>query len=350
MSASRRLKDSLPRAGCLLLGVCLGVWSGVASALTVSGLAFHSMPWQVSLPTLPEGLTAADLQAQLQDQLDAVNDRLSSWQPETELMRLNRAPAGICLPTSTALRRELSVALAISQASHGAYDPTVAPLVALWGFGPVAVAPYLPSRAALAAARAQVGWRYVTIDDAAGCVCKHRSLTLDLASLGEGAGVDALAAYLATRGITNYLAGIAGTLRAEGHPAPGRCWQVALEQPDGRALPEQRLSLCTAASVSTSGNYRNYRLIAGHRYAHTLDARTGWPVRHRGVSVSVVAAGRDATTTDAWTTALNVLGPQAGMALARREGLAARFLQRNRAAGGWSVLATPSFSDTLAAP
>lgn len=350
-SASSRLKDSLPRAGCLLLGLIgLGLWTSAvrAAPLTVSGLAFHSMPWQVTVATLPATLTPAQLQSRLQASLDAVNDRLSLWQPDSELARLNAAAVGVCVPVSPALGHELRIALDISARTGGAYDPTVAPLVNLWGFGPDVKADRLPAARDIAVARARVGWRQVELDESAGCVRKLEPRALDLASLGEGAGVDALVASLTDMGLQDFVAGIAGTLSARGRPGADGCWQVALERPDGSGRAERKLALCDDAVVSTSGNYRNYRILGGHRYAHTLDARTGMPVSHDGLSVSVMASDQDATTVDAWTTALNVLGPDAGLSLARKERLAARFLVRT--GKGWIARESPAFRLGLSRP
>lgn len=317
-------------AAVLCLMLLAGCREPVTPAVKVSGVAFHSMRWQAQVAQLPPGMTAEVLQSRLQQQLDAVNGTLSTYQPDTELMRLNRAPQGSWLSVSPLLARCLQRALAVSAATDGAYDITVGPLVNLWGFGAEARPRQVPSDAAIAQARALTGWRELSLSPAADKVFKHRAVILDLSSLGEGAGVDALADALMSMGVKDYLIGVAGSLRSQGLRPDGKSWRLAIEQPDGSGRPLQVLSLPEQAAISTSGSYRNYFEANGVRYSHTIDPKTGRPISHRGVSVTVVSPdGRDDTLADAWATALNVLGPEKGLALAESRGLAAYFIEHH---------------------
>lgn len=307
--------------------------TNVMTTVSVSGLAYNSLPWQVRVSQLPENLTAADLQARLQARLDEVNDVLSTYQPDTELMRLNRAPIGRWLPISPMLLHALNQALRVSAATEGAYDVTVGPLVNLWGFGPEAVPFKVPRRAAIATARAQVGWHRLELDDEHHLLRKQQAVILDMSSVGEGVGADELAAVLHELGIQHYLIAVAGTIRSTGQQANAQPWRVAVEQPNGSSLPALGLPLVSRealadVAVSTSGSYRNYYERHGVRYSHTIDPATGAPIRHHGVSVTVIAtAGEGATWADAWATALNVLGPRKGLALAESLHIAAYFIE-----------------------
>lgn len=295
--------------------------------IIVSGVAFHSMRWQVQVAELPPGMTAVTLQQHLQDRLDAVNAVFSTYQTSTELMQLNAAPTQVWHSVSLSLGRALRRALAVSEATQGGYDVTVAPLVNLWGFGPGAKPRRVPSDVEIAEARAQVGWQFVKLSANADHVLKARAVFMDLSSLGEGAGVDDLAAALETLGIQDYLVGVAGSLRTRGHRPDGQAWRLAIEQPDGSGRPLQVLNLASGGAISTSGSYRNYFEENGIRYSHTIDPASGRPIQHRGVSVTVVSPDpRDDTLADAWATALNVLGPEKGLALAEARGLAAFFI------------------------
>ncbi|MES3041305.1 MAG: FAD:protein FMN transferase [Pseudomonadota bacterium] len=294
-------------------------------ATRVSGLAFFSIPWQVQVADLPAAITREQLQQRLQDRLDAANAVLSTYQPDTEVMRFNRQPPGGWVEISSLLSRGIARAQSVSRETQGAYDITVAPLVNLWGFGLEARPERVPTAAAIAKARKQVGWQHLHVKDSA--LYKDRELTLDLSSIGEGLAVDELAAELQHMGVRNALIAVAGTLRSIGTGANHQPWPVAIERPDGSGGAEAILTLADGV-VSTSGSYRNYFERDGVRYSHTIDPATGRPITHKGVSVTVVLpGGQDSALADAWATAFNVLGPERGLALATRKGMAVCYLE-----------------------
>ena len=144
----------------------------------------------------------------------------------------------------------------------------------------------------------------------------------------------------------NSVVEVGGELRARGMKNNGQVWRVAIERPSDEIRTLHRVLALRDASMATSGDYRNYYESDGKRVSHTIDPRTGHPIDHTLASVSVVHPS--ATWADAWATALNVLGPQAGYALAIREGLAVHFILRS-APGGFEVLSTPPFAALLAA-
>lgn len=299
--------------------------------VTLGGIAFYSMAWQVKLRELPSGVTATALQAELQTELDAINRALSTYQPDTELMRFNASPVGTPVGVSPILLQALQPALAVSAATDGRYDVTIGPLVNLWGFGAQGRPERVPDAAAIAAARARVGWQHLQLDAATRELTRQRDLFVDLSSVGEGVAVDRLVAVLERRGVQDYLVGVAGTLRTRGLRPDGQSWQLAVEQPDGSGRVARRLNLPEGGAISTSGSYRNYFEQDGVRYSHTIDPRSGRPISHHGVSVTVMLApGKAVATADAWATALNVLGPQDGLVLANRLNLAALFIAREQ--------------------
>ncbi len=303
------------------------------------GLAYFSLPWQASVRQ-PSGMSPEALQADLQDALDRVNRSLSTYQDDSELMRFNRAALNREIPASPVLWRSLQVAAEVSAASGGVYDVTVGPLVNLWGFGPTSVPAHIPANADIDAARSRVDWRGIALADR-NMLIRRKDVTADLSSLGEGAGVDALSERLWKQGVRDYLVSVAGTLRIAGRKPDGTLWAVAIERPDGSGQPWRILHLQGQIAVSTSGSYRNTRVIDGMTFSHTLDPRTGRPVTHAGISVTVVMPDSSATRADAWATALNALGPDAGYALAERRHLAACFLVRTPS--GFSPRFTSAF-------
>jgi len=200
--------------------------------------------------------------------------------------------------------------------SGGAFDPTIGRLVDLRGFGPVA-APAPPDAGAVDAAMTASGWRRLAFSAGDRRLYQPGGVSLDLSGIAKGFAVDAVADVLARVGVVHCLVEIGGELAGRGVRPDGQPWWVDLETPPGVALPPLRIALHGIA-VATSGDYR--------RGDHTLDPRTGRSIGNNVVSASVIAA--DALTADAWATALTVLGPVAGMALAAAEGIAARIVTR----------------------
>ena len=178
------------------------------------------------------------------------------------------------------------------------------------------------------------------IDRQAGALRKRApGLRLDLSGIAKGYGVDEVARVLERHGIRRYLVEIGGEIRSAGRNLADRPWRVGVELPDtdGR-IAASHVQIETGA-VATSGDYRNFVTVDGRRYAHVIDPRTGWPAAHALASVTVVA--ENCADADAWATALLVLGPEQGMAVARGQGLAALFLLRT--ADGYRETATESF-------
>jgi len=314
---------------CVLLTSLLFAGCSVSeppkAPVAVQGIAFYNMPWTVKVSSLPAGTSAQALQADLQRVLDDANRVLSTYQPDTELMRFNAAPVGQWVEVSPMLSGTVQTAVMVSALSDGAYDVTVGPLVDLWGFGPKAVPERIPDAEQLAAVRKRVGWQHIGVDPARPALMRKADIQLDLSSVGEGMAVDALVAMLKTRGIGDYMVSVAGCTRVAGVKPDGSRWVIAIERPDGSGRPQQVLAL-TEQAISTSGSYRNYHEVDGKRYSHTIDPSTGAPITHRGVSVSVVDPDGNTTRADALATALNVLGPDKGLALAERENIAAWFM------------------------
>jgi thiamine biosynthesis lipoprotein len=152
------------------------------------------------------------------------------------------------------------------------------------------------------------------------------SLEIDLDGIAPGIAVDRIATRLEALGIRDYLVEIGGEVRARGRSAAGRPWRVAVEAPlEGRRQAHAVVEI-DGIGVSTSGDYRDFRVVAGRRISHTIDPRTAAPVTHGLASVTVLH--RSAAAADAWATALMVLGPDEGMVVARRQDLAALFLMR----------------------
>ncbi|HST43732.1 MAG TPA: FAD:protein FMN transferase [Luteimonas sp.] len=278
--------------------------------------------WRVDL--LAAGAALHALHAAVQAELDAVVAEMSDWDPRSDVSRYGRAAAGSWRVLPEACFTVLQQALAVAEASDGAFDPTIAPLVEAWGFGARGDGGRVPSAAVLASARSRVGWRRVVLDAASRGVLQPGGLQLDLSAIAKGHGVDAVVARLRAMGIAAALVDVGGEVRGYGRKPDGGAWRVLVDaMPDDALAPVVVLRLDDRAAATSGDGWHRFD-ADGRRYPHTLDARTGAPVAHRTRAVTVVDA--TAMGADAWATALLVMGSEAGHAVAQARGLAARFV------------------------
>jgi thiamine biosynthesis lipoprotein len=305
---------ALIAAGAVLLGGC----QALPRQTLLQGETMGSA-WTVKIAgDLPA--PAAQLQAGVQARFEAVDQALSTYRPSSALSGFNGSDSGDWVPIDPELSTVLAYALELAQRSDGAYDVTVGPLVDLWGFGPRPATNRVPDGAAIAAARARVGWRKVEVDATFSRARKAPGVRVDLSSLGKGRGVDRAAEYLEAAGVTNYLIDLSGKLRARGHNPAGNPWRVAIEVPGPDNRPDNLNGSLPATielhdeGVATAGDYRRYFEIDGRHYSHIIDPRTGHPVIH--ATVSATALGATCMEADALATVFMVMPPAAAIRLA----------------------------------
>lgn len=262
-----------------------------------------------------------DAAAIVQRALDLVVAQMSQWEPDSDLSRFNRAPAGAWQAVPPELLQVVEAALAIADASGGAFDPGLGRLTEAWGFGsagPVAARPD-PS---IAAPRGGIAF-----DRQAGKLRREEGASLDLSGIAKGYGVDLAAERLRDAGVRHFLIEVGGELRGEGIRPDGHPWWVDVEPPPGwNGLP-WRIALHDL-SVATSGDYRRGLEIEGRRYSHSFDPRTGLPIRNGITSATVIH--RSCIMADGWATALTVAGPAAALDMADAHGLAACLIADER--------------------
>lgn len=256
------------------------------------------------------------LQTEIDSELQTINQHMSTYIPDSEIMVLNAAAVDEWLYVSEPLREVLAISQTISHKSGGAFDITVGPLINLWGFGATKHEDQKPSAEAIDSARATIGYQHLEI--VGHQVRKAAPIQLDLSAVAKGYGVDWIADFLSERGFEHYMVEIGGELRLKGLNAKGLPWRIAIEQPESLQNVHKAISL-SDQGMATSGDYRNYFEVDGKRYSHTLDPATGYPIEHNLASVTVIAP--TCAEADAWATALNVLGPEKGMEIANREKL-----------------------------
>jgi thiamine biosynthesis lipoprotein len=290
------------------------------------------------------GQDGGGIEAGIRAVLDNVIAQMSNWSDASDLSRFNRADAGAWVTLPEDCFTVLQAALQTARDSGGAYDPSAGPLVDLWGFGPAGKRHTAPTADDVARVRQHCGWQRIEIDASQRSVRQPGGLALDFCAIAKGFAVDAVSRYLDAQGVAHHLVEIGGELRGQGLKPDGMPWWVELESPSASPIANGTASRTLVAllglSVATSGDYRRYFEQDGKRYAHTIDPRTGYPATHALASVTVLH--RECMMADALSTALTVLGPEAGLTFATRQGLAARFLVRTP--HGFDELVTPAFA------
>lgn len=273
-----------------------------------------------------DGEEGADrLAVMIENVLDRVDTTMSTYIESSELALFNRHGAGD-VEVSRDMMEVVAEAQRVARLSGGAFDITVGPLVDAWGFGPRgAVDP--PSDEAIGALLATTGFEHISVDRARGVVTKGADeVSIDLSAIAKGFAVDRVARALIDDGRGDFMVEVGGEVRARGHNAEDRFWRIGVERPEDDGRSVYTVVPLSDMALATSGDYRNYVIRDGVRYSHTIDPRIGRPIAHNLASVSVIHAS--CMTADALATALEVLGPEQGMALAEGHGIPALFLVR----------------------
>ena len=265
--------------------------------------------------------------ARIADTLAIIDGMMSTYKPDSELSRFNQFQSTEPFKVSREMIEIFQAAREVSDATGGAFDVTVGPIVNAWGFGPEKKA-NPPTDAEIAELLPRVGYTMVSVDANASTLSKVRpDLYCDLSGIAQGYAADEIAAMLDELGVANYMIDISGEFRTRGVNDSGDPWQIAIERPDAPERTAQLVVPLSNTSLATSGDYRNYREENGVRLSHEIDPATGRPVQHKLASATIIIDR--CALADAYATALMILGPEKGLALAEEKGLAIYLLVRN---------------------
>ncbi|MBV1788434.1 FAD:protein FMN transferase [Marinobacterium sp. D7] len=268
------------------------------------------------------------LRRAVDDELGRIDKAMSGYRQDSAIEQFNAARDLTPHTTGREIVTLVQQARSVSQASEGCYDLSIKPLFDLWGFGDDRFSP--PSAGAIGQTLASTGMDKVESVGDDGLRKTRPDLQIDLSSIAQGYSVGRVARVLEQRGIRDYLVEIGGELQTRGGKPDGQPWRVAIERPvPGERKVEKVITIATAdpLAVMTSGTYRHYFDADGKRYSHILDARTGRPVEHATVSVTVLYP--EPAAADAWSTALLCLGREQGLKVANEQGIPALFIDQN---------------------
>jgi len=331
----------------VLIVLCLLAACDERSApIKITGPA-QGTQYHVTVTQSSDALGEKRVRGAMRSVVDTVDRQMSGWRDDSELSQFNVAPAGQWIEVSPALARLVRKALEIGHDTGGAFDITMQPVLAVWGFGPGVARPTrVPKREEITEAREKSGLGLVEVRTDPPALRKKKSgVELDLAGIAQGYTVDRMAQRLDDMGADHYLVELGGELYARGSKAEDEPWRIGVEKPAAGTRVVDRVIGIIDVGMTTSGDYRDFFEIDGRRYSHTIDPRTGRPVAHDLRAVTVIAD--DAMRADALATALLVMGPDQGMEYANAHELAALFVQGE--AGAYTRSSSKAFQPYLEA-
>jgi len=284
----------------------------------------------------PEG---RDLQAQLDTFFNEFDRSLSTYNPNSLISRINRNDT---VTVDKYFETVFRASQKVSEASGGAFDITVAPLVNAWGFGfgnrDRSKEPDLKKLMPL------IGYQKVKLKNRQ-LLKANKDIMIDLSAIAQGYSADLIADIFEKNGCEHYMIDIGGEIVCKGSNPKGKNWQIGIDKPVDDSLNVsgelQTIVSITNRAITTSGNYRQFYVKDGKKYAHTINPKSGRPVSHNLLSATVVAA--DCTTADAYATAFMVLGKDSALALCKRTPDMDCYLIYTDASGKYQVAFTDGF-------
>lgn len=296
----------------------------------------------------PDGADAKAIQDTIDQRLQAINISMSTYMDDSTISKFNRLPSATPIEIDADFAKVLSDSQSIYQASDHAFDPTVYPLVELWGFGKQMSVERLqspPTADEIAKAKAVIGLDKVVVNGRS--IQKTADgVGLDFSAIAKGYAVDVIAQTLKdSYGITNYMVEIGGEVATLGQNDKGKPWTLAIDAPVMDSSVKTRDIITTLTQpkdgslhIATSGNYRNSVEYDGVRYSHTINPVTGNPVV--GGAPSVTVLHDSVALADGWATALTAMPYADALAIANREGIQALFIIENSNKTGFDIVKT----------
>lgn len=260
-----------------------------------------------------ESVTLEEVSKRVNAELASVNMQMSTYIDDSELSKFNSSSVeGQWMAVSTETVETIVLAQKISEATDGAFDVTVGPLVRAWGFGPDGRPNQIPSDGEIAELSKVIGFEKLGTRLEPPALSKEVGrLQVDLSAIAKGHGVDRIAEVLELMGIDSYFVEIGGEIRTAGFRIDGKPWRLGIESPDEDARDLFAVLELSDGALATSGSYRNFYEMDGSRYSHTIDPKTGSPVLQTIVSASVIM--ETCAEADAIATSMMVLGFEEGL-------------------------------------
>ncbi|MFB6348982.1 FAD:protein FMN transferase [Moraxella sp. ZJ142] len=341
--------------GLVVCGLALTACSDKPSYQSISGETMGTS-YHITFKNGDNQADTAAIQASIDQRLESINDSMSTYRENSTISRFNRLSSHTPIVVDADFVQVLTDSRTVYQASNHAFDPTVYPLVELWGFGSRMNVERLqspPSTAEIAAADSLVGLDKVLLDGDK--LSKSTDgVGLDFSAIAKGYAVDVIAQTLKQEyGVVNYMVEIGGEVATLGVNSNGRPWTLGIDKPVIDSSVENRSTLTTltqpageALHIATSGGYRNSLEYNGVRYSHTINPTTGQPVANNAPSVTVLHDS--VALADAWATALTAVPYPDALTLANNQGVMALFVVENASKTGFEIVKTHAMQQKFA--
>lgn len=286
----------------------------------------------------------SSLNGKILEELQAVDQSLSMFNPNSTISQIN---SGKSNETDSLLRTIFHIAREVSQATDGAFDITVAPLVNAWGFGFKHGA--LPDSLQVDSLRQLIGWNQISLKDNK-FFREDPRMIIDLSAVAKGFGSDCVAQMFRKHGINNFMIEIGGEVVTSGVSPKAKAWRIGVNKPQEDSTSTsnelQTILQMNNCAMATSGNYRNFYIDNGRKIAHTIDPKTGYPVQHSILSSTVIAP--TCAIADAYATAFMVLGLEKSLqVLDKHPELMAYFIHTDKE-GNYQVWKSPGIEALIA--
>ncbi len=317
----------------LTVGIGWGYWQYTHQAKQymfsgyIMGTTYHIKYWSTGLSKTKQTAIRSDVIYALKQ----VDQAMSTYKKDSELMRFNRWPTNTPFLASDALVYLINESLLLSKLSQGIYDITVGHLVNLWGFGPnqtmhqntlSKIIPLkkqktnqIPDMTDIEKAKTQVGYQYLVLDMKKKTITKSQPVLLDLSSIAKGYGVDQASETLMSHQIMTYLVEVGGEIRVKlDKKIRKNPWKITIASPHHKTESKILLHLSNH-SIATAGNYHNFYEANGQQYSHEINPKTGQSEKNGIMSATVLAD--NATLSDAYSTLFMLLQPEKAITLAK---------------------------------
>ena len=301
---------------------------------TIHGTSYH-MVYES-----PEG---KDMQAEIDTLLKIYNMIFSVYEKESVISKVNNNEEVTLTPKFIAC---FNKAMEISQISDGAFDITCGPLVNAWGFGPDKKGRVTQEK--VDSLLQITGYHKVKLES--GKVVKENpEMKLDMNAMCDGYFCDLMCDFFEQKGCKNYMSEIGGEVKAQGKNEKGNIWTIGINKPlEEKEFISNELQAkvhIENSALATSGNYRNFYVEDGKKYAHTIDPKTGYPVQHSLLSATVIA--KEGMTADGFATTFMVLGLEKSIELSKQiPGMEVYFIYAGEK-GNYEVYMSENFKNLL---
>ena len=292
--------------------------------------------YQVSY-IVPSGVS---YQSEIDSILLSVDKNLSNWLPMSGISKLNSGDT-ILMDEYPLLVNVIDSARKYYYQTNSYFDITIEPLISLWGFYEKGVG--IPDSSEIDSVLNLVGWHHLhTVDNQ---LWLDKGSGIDVNGIAQGYSVDLIAEYLSSEGIENYMVEVGGELRAKGKNIDEIIWRIGIDKPVENIEVDrlQEIISLNNSSLATSGNYRKYKIdpLTGKKYGHSVNAKTGYPQESNLLSATVLT--NSATRSDAWGTAMMVMGLEKTKSLLEsQQEIQAYWILTDRK-GAWKIETTPQF-------